>query len=176
MHKLEHLSLRKVKSRGGFTLVEAMVGIVVIGIVTSGLYALMVHGMRVAQWSKEEMRATQLLQEKLEKLRLYTWDQLTDTNTVPRQFVCGFNPEDPNLGGPGLPTPATVGASLSSWSEKQLVFSGTLDIANGPKDVTYGDDMKTVTVKVSWTSSTGLKRQRSVTTYFAQYGLQNYLL
>jgi prepilin-type N-terminal cleavage/methylation domain-containing protein len=176
MHKLENLSLRTGKSRGGFTLVESLVGIVVIGIVTSALYALMVHGMRVAQWAQEDMRATQMIQEKLEKLRLYTWDQITDTNTVPRQFVCSFNPEDPALGGPGLPKPSSVGASLASWSGKQLVYSGTLDITDGPPGVTYRDDLKTVTVKVLWTSSSGLKRQRSVTTYFAQYGLQNYLL
>jgi prepilin-type N-terminal cleavage/methylation domain-containing protein len=176
MHRLGQSSIRKAKATQGFTLVEALVGIVVVGIVMTGLYALMVHGMRTAQWAREDMRASQVLQEKLEKLRLYSWDQLTDTNTVPRSFVCGFNAEDPALGGAGLPTPSTVGASLSQWASKQLVFRGTFDIDDGPKNVSYRDSLKKVTVIVSWTSTTGLKRQRSVTTYFAQYGLQNYLL
>ena len=165
--------LGRLRAAQGFSLVEVLVAMLIIGVIVAGLYGTFAHGFRTAQLAREDFRATQILHEKLDKIRLMTWDQLTDSAIMPDRFVDSFNPEDPELGASGLSSVHGWG-SLGSVKGKNLVYAGIVTIQDGPADVTYGKYLKQVRIDLSWTSSTGLQRSRSIQTYSALYGSQHY--
>ena len=165
--------LSRLRAAQGFSLVEVLVAMLIIGVIVAGLYGTFAHGFRTAQLAREDFRATQILHEKLDKIRLMTWDQLTDSAIMPDRFVDSFNPEDPELGASGLSSVHGWG-SLGSVKGKNLVYAGIVTIQDGPADVTYGKYLKQVRIDLSWTSSTGLQRSRSIQTYSALYGSQHY--
>jgi prepilin-type N-terminal cleavage/methylation domain-containing protein len=168
--KEPHGPQRPAKSQGGFTLVEALFAMVIVGIVFTALYSAMASSQNTAQLAREDSRATQILIEKMDKLRLLTWDQLNDNTVVPDKFWMSFDPEDSDFGGDGLTNLKGAG----KYKKMELLYTGKITVANGPADVTYGTNMATVTIDLSWTSRTGMDRARSLTTYFAQNGEENY--
>src|SRR5947207_2759713 len=85
--------LGRLRAAQGFSLVEVLVAMLIIGVIVAGLYGTFAHGFRTAQLAREDLRATQILHEKLDKIRLMTWDQLTDSAIMPDRFVDSFNPE-----------------------------------------------------------------------------------
>jgi hypothetical protein len=108
------------------------------------------------QLDRENSRATQILLEKTEMLRVYNWDQITgnDTNTyIPTTFTVPFYPgtNDSNGG---------------------FNYSGTVVITNLVTTASYSNDLRTVTITLTWTSGKA-PRSRTMTTYVSQYGLQN---
>jgi Tfp pilus assembly protein PilV len=169
--------LRRSQKRGGFSIIENVIGMLVVGILVTALYGVISNGMRTEQWNREDLRATQLLIEKMDQLRVINWDQLADTNAVPRTFEARLNPEE---------TPAlrarviSIGGALTNMvmnttdGSKSLVYSGSILVTNAPAGTTYSSEMKQVTVTLNWTSAAGLPRTRSFTTFVARYGMQNY--
>jgi Tfp pilus assembly protein PilV len=71
------------RSRSGFTLVDVMFGALIIGVMVVGLYVGFSQGFAVIQLARENLRATQILEEKMETVRLYTWDQVNTPNFIP---------------------------------------------------------------------------------------------
>ena len=136
-----------------FSLVEVIIAIVVIGTVFVGVYAGIAQCFSVAQTARENARATQILQDKTETLRLYTWDQVA--NSIPSSFTNTYYP----AGSPG---------------HQGLTYRGTFTIANSPLSETYASDMKLVTVTLNWTSG-NINHQRQSTTLVSHYGLHNYI-
>jgi Tfp pilus assembly protein PilV len=153
---------RLAAATGGFTLVEAVFAMGVVGILIVALYALQASMASKVQIGREDLRATQILVKKLDQMRLFSWLQINDPNAVPKKFIETFDPEEDRYGNRGKP-------------RNTLTYSGSVDIADGPTDVSYGADMKTVTVTLQWKSVTGRARTRSATTYVAKYGQQNYI-
>jgi hypothetical protein len=148
----------------------------VVGILVVSLYGVISNGMRTEQWNREDLRATQLLIEKMDQLRVINWDQLADPTIVPRTFQASLNPEEtPALrtriisGGAGVTNMVVV-----NGPDKSMIFSGTLLVTDAPAGTTYSSEMKQVTVTLNWTSASGHPRSRSFTTFVARYGMQNY--
>src|SRR5437588_10845267 len=81
---------RQIKA-GAFLLMETLVGMLVVGIVFVALYSGMSSGFAVIQVAEENARATQILEEKLETVRLYTWAQLNTANFVPTNFTVAYS-------------------------------------------------------------------------------------
>jgi len=142
-----------------FTLMEVMLAVVIIGIEFTGLYVGMTQGFAVVQVARENLRATQILQEKMETIRLYTWDQITDSATpfIPRTFTASFYPDQ-----------------AGGTNNQGVLYSGTTTVANTAMTESYKDNFKQVTVNVSWTSG-NINRQRQMTTLVSRYGLHNYI-
>src|SRR3954471_19513485 len=91
--------LRIASKLGGFTLIEAMVSMAVVGILIGALYSGITWGMGNYQRARETMRATEILTEKLDSVRLFNWDQITNGTSIPSGFSCSFDAErDPNRG------------------------------------------------------------------------------
>src|SRR5262245_34507052 len=83
--------------QNAFTLVEVMVASALIGIMFLAFMGGFSMSFQRVQIDRENSRATQLLLEKTELVRLYNWDQITgvDTNTyIPTTFTAPFYPED----------------------------------------------------------------------------------
>ncbi len=62
--------------RSAFTLAEVMVGVSIMSIMFLTLYLGFTQGFSVVQGSRENLRATQILQQQAEVIRLYTWEQI----------------------------------------------------------------------------------------------------
>ena len=130
-----------------------MVGVGFLATVLVSLYLSFSSGFRFVQLTRENLRATQILTEKLETIRLYTWDQVNTAGFVPTNFATAFYP--------------------GSASTTGLVYTGTMKIGPAPVTESYSNDMRLVEVEVSWISG-DQERRRSMTTLVSLYGIQNY--
>ena len=139
-----------------FTLVEVVVAVGVLGIMLISLYLGISVGFSMTQAERENLRATQVMLERMEGIRLFTWDQLVDSTKNPPVFTNYFAPSSINLG------VMYVGA-----------MTVTTNISLSPS-ATYSANMRKVTVQASWTSR-GVAHARSMSTYVSKNGVQNYI-
>src|SRR5438132_5136178 len=95
MKLLTFISRRTGRRLHGFTLAEAIVGMGVVGVLIMSLYAALTSGFSAVQSGREDMRATQILVKKMDQIRLFNWDQITNGTSIPASFFEAFNPEAP---------------------------------------------------------------------------------
>ena len=143
------------KASGAFTLVEMLVSMSVLSFVFVSLYAGLASSTSSLQRAREKLRATQILTEKLEVIRLYNWDQVTTNGFIPSTFT---DYQYPNAG----------------VNNRGIVYSGT--IALGPAEVAtaYTNTMRKVTATVQWFSN-GIRNTNQMETLISQYGVQRYV-
>jgi type II secretory pathway pseudopilin PulG len=154
----------------GFTLVEALFSLAMVGVLIICMYSAFSSGFGGVQNEREDARATQILVTKMEQMRLLNWDQVT-TNGFPDEFTENFNPEVPVAG-------SSKGKTKGKGKGKSmdpLVYYGEIKVRKGPNDVSYQDDLRQIEISVEWETPNGRRRERNVTTYVARYGLQNYV-
>jgi type II secretory pathway pseudopilin PulG len=149
-----------------FSLVEVMVAASIMAIIFAALFAGISSTFSLMDVTRENLRATQIMVSRLEGLRLCAWsnNQLFNTSVVPTNFTDSFYP----LG-------------LNSSTNPGTSYAGTLTITTNfvmNPAATYNNNLAQVTISVAWTSSHGTVtnvHHRSMTTYVAQYGMQNYI-
>jgi len=95
------------------------------------------------------------MMEKTETLRLYSWDQLISSNFIQTSFTERYDPNSTN-------------------GSQGITYTGRVDFASVPMTTAYSDEMKQVTVSLSWTTGR-INRNRSFTTFVSRNGLQNYI-
>jgi len=137
----------------GFTLIDVMVAMGVLGIVLASLFASFTFGFNMIKFTREELQATQLLQEKLESIRLYNWDQALAANST---FTSPLGNSD------------------------SIFFTGTITnsapvFTEGTYSSAYTSALRQITVTITWTNN-NTKYSRSTSTYISSYGLFNYTL
>lgn len=126
----------------------------VVGIVCVSLYSGLTSGMASVRMSRENERATQIMTEKLDTIRLYSWEKLTTPGYIPTSFTKAFGPA--NLDG------------------SRITYAGTVTIGSAPVSTIYSTNLRQVTVTLDWTTGS-VRRQRSMTTMVAKDGMQNYI-
>jgi len=147
------------KHQSGWSLAELMISVVVIAIVFVSLFAAFGYGFCVIRATREDLRATQILTQKIEGIRLCTWTQLT--TQCPSTFQDTY--------------------TASGNTNSTLTYNGTITLASNPNlPAGYRDQVKLVTVTITWTTpgtanDPSLTHTRSMQTESAMYGLQNYL-
>jgi len=146
--------LRLRQKLAAFSLIEATVGMAVMGTVLGAMLSGITTGTFTMRMARENLRATQIMLEKVETIRLYSWDQINTPNFIPPTFQATYDPQGtPNVG---------------------LTYTGTMTIASAPIGSSYSNDMKMVTVHLSWQTS-GLQRDREFSSYISSNGLQDYI-
>ena len=140
--------------RMAFTLTEVMVAVGVLGVLFVSLYLAFTAGFAMVRVTRENLRATQILVQRSETVRLYTWSQLTNAAIFKTSFI-----DDAT---------ATLGTT----------FYGSIQLSS-PTNMgspTYLGDLRVVTISVQWTNGVGrsLPHQRQMQTQVAKNGLQNY--
>lgn len=153
------------RNRGGqrrgeraYTLVEVVVASLILAITSAAFYTGLSSGFTVTQFSREEVRATQIMMQQIEAVRLCTWSQLTNYS-----FQQVYDPLATNQ--------ATAG----------VVYGGQVTITNAasiPSSAAYAADMCLVTVSLSWTNWNAdrpVPHFRQMETQVARYGLQTYI-
>ncbi len=144
------------KSVRAMTLVDVVMGVAVLGIMAGAVLGSLRFGFFTLQMVRENQRATQIILEKLETIRLYSWDQVTaPTNFIPRTFNDVYDPTAPA-------------------DSQGVTYAGTVSVDDFPISTTYSTNMRQLTVTLNWTTRTIL-RSRTFTTYISKDGLQNYV-
>ena len=154
MRTLPTLANLQRRRETGATLVDVLFGAAIVGVMVVGLYLGFSQGFAVVQLARENLRATQILQEKMETVRLYTWDQVKTDGFIPSTFTAPFY-------------------AIGDQTEG-LTYNGRMTIADAPVAESYAADLRLVTVEVTWTSGT-VTRRRDMTTLISRYGLHNYI-
>lgn len=146
--------------RRAFSIMEALIALGLIGTAGVALLAGLSSGFVMMRFARENLRATQIMLEKVETIRLYSWEQVTQTSPpfIPATFTAPYDPNAPE--GSRGPT-----------------FQGTLTIEPiSPSAMTssYSNSMVQVTVRLTWQTGS-LTRQREFMSYISRYGLQDYI-
>ena len=143
----------------GHSLPETIIAVSLLGIMFISLYAGFTTGFGILRSTRENLRATEILNEQTERIRLLNWSQILDSaNYLPSTFIKPFDPSDKSSG---------------------PVFHGRIE-TSVPTDwpEPYQDRGRLITITLTWTNwegSTPLTHQRQVQTCVARYGMQQYL-
>jgi prepilin-type N-terminal cleavage/methylation domain-containing protein len=152
-----------------YTFVEVMVAVAIIGIMTVVLYAGISISFGVIHRTRENLRATQILVQRVETVRLYNWDQLRFTGT-PAWFQTNFVDQyDP------ISTTNSGGGAVYHGNIRLTVPPPTSVL---PSTVSYRTNVALVTVTLRWTNSSGatlFPHQRTYETLVAKSGMQTYV-
>lgn len=146
-------------ARSAFSLIEVVVAVSIILVVFLTIFGVLTSGLTMTKASRENLRATQIMLDKMEGIRLYNWDQVTNGTTLLGSFTNYFF-ETNNIG--------TVSASGNGVS-----YTGLVSVAATPFSNSYSSSMRLISVQVGWVS--GTYHSRSMSTYVSQDGLENYV-
>src|SRR5439155_12140355 len=81
-------------TQGAFTFVEVLVAVLIMGLMMFSLFACFSSGFTIIQSARENLRATQILLQRMEAVRLFTWRQTLDTtNYLKPTFVDYYDPQ-----------------------------------------------------------------------------------
>jgi len=137
------------------TLVEIVMAIAILGVMSSGIFGSFRYGFFTLQLVRENQRATQIILEKVETIRLYNWEQIQPTNNfIPATFTDVYDPQ------------ATTNA-------QGTVYTGTVTVTNCSLGSSYAGSLRELIITLNWVTG-DIQHTRSLTTYIAKDGLQNY--
>ena len=135
----------------GYTFIEVLVAAALLGFLVFSLYTTFSFGFATVALSQENLRADQILVQKLETLRVYNWTNIVN-NYIPTNFPEWFS----ETGGVNYDGSLSISPFVPSTANE-----------------TYSDTLRQVTVSVQWISGR-VARTRSMTTLVSQYGIQTY--
>jgi len=134
-----------------------MVAIAVTTVMGTALYAGIGVAFSQLRLSRENLRATQILEGKMEIVRQYNWNQVaTFAGFIPTKFTESFYANNPTN------------------TSANFVYTGTVTITNAPITESYSNDLKMIRINLAWKSG-GIIHTRQATTFVSQYGLQRYV-
>src|SRR5947199_10846671 len=113
------ISSRKRRMAAAFSLVETTVGLSIIATVGGAMMTGITSGYFTMQMARENSRATQIMLEKVETIRLYTFDQINNKN---------YN----GTGLPFIPTSFTNYYDPNGATSRGLAYRGTMPSTNAP--------------------------------------------
>lgn len=151
---------------GGFSLLEVFISIFLMAVIFCGMSFGVSTTFKLLENTRENVRGTQIIISRLERVRLCAWGngQLFNTNIIPVSFTDYFYP----LGMNGTTNTGTV-------------YGGTMVIStNFPMTpaASYSNSLAQVVVTITWTNGVnGVTNihTRSMTTFVSEYGMQNYI-
>jgi len=137
------------------TLVEVVMATGILGIVAGAIIGTFNCGFFILQAIRYNQRATQILMEKVETIRLYNWTQVNTSGFIPSTFWDDYDPQ----GAPG---------------KKGVRYYGYITLSSVPWSASYSTNMKQINISLLWNSK-GRIQVRRATTYIAKDGVQNYV-
>lgn len=130
----------------GFTLVEVMISMVLLAIVLAGAFSTYILGIRMMSDFREEVRATQIIQSEIERLRTQNFTQL-GTYLGENEFT-------------------SKGEFINEFSDAYTARRTVSSISGGSQYL--------VSIRVQWTSQSGRQQTRWFNTVFTKDGLNDY--
>ena len=111
------------KSQKGGTLVEVVIAVTILAIMGGGIISSINYGLFMMRLARENARATQIILEKLETIRLYSWSEVTNNGFVPSAFTDVYDPQAPA-------------------NQQGAVYNGTMTVSNVNFSSTYSTNMR----------------------------------
>jgi prepilin-type N-terminal cleavage/methylation domain-containing protein len=151
-----------------YTLTEVMVAILVSAVMFVSVYLGISSSFSVIQRTRENLRASQILMQRMETVRLYTWDQLRNV-PVAKPFQTNFSEAYDPLGG-------TNGAGVVYFGTVAVTVPPPVSVL--PANCSYRANVALVSVTVQWTNKTEggfFPHRRQFQTLAAQRGMQQYV-
>ena len=139
---------------------EVVIGLLILGISCLALYGAIAMGYTSVWFGRENLLATQIIQEKIEAVRLYNWEQINDPSFIPGTFQVVDGPNNDS--------------SRRSTTGSGTVYEGKVTIGDPPFASNYQDRMKLVTVELRWKTGK-VQRQRSLSTLVTLNGLHTFV-
>ena len=148
--------------KNAFTFAEVLIAVGILGFVSTSLLIGFKAGFCMIQSTRENLRATQIMVQKMEAVRLFTWSQVGNTtNYLKSNFTEVYDP---------------LGATNNSSGPKYTGFVTASVPAVGDLPEAYRTNMRTVTVNIYWTNSNRtVTHHRVMRTRVARNGMQNYI-
>ena len=140
-------------------MMEVVMATGIIAITGAGVIGSINYGLCIIRLARENQRATQVMLEKLEAIRLYNWSEVTNSNFIPGTFTAAYDP-----------TSATNSQGTTYYGTMSVsvpAFTGT--------SPNYANNIRQFNVALTWTNAGGIPHRRSLSTYVAQNGMQNYV-
>ena len=142
--------------QAGSCLVEVIIATAILIIMVAGLLNSFGYGFLVTQVVRENQRATQIILEKVEIIRLYNWDQVNTSGFIPATFTDVYDPQ--------------------STSSPGITYNGTLTITPYPGGgASYSANIKQLVITLQWTTANRIPHSRTLATLIAKDGIQNYV-
>ena len=135
-------------------------GIAVLGIMFASFFGGLSQSLSIVQASREHLRATQIMTEKMDTIRLYTWQQITTPGYIPQTFQVPFNP--------------TANLTNLSTGAAGITFNGAVRIQQSSLTESYKDAIREIKITLTWQSGK-VTRQAEMSTFVSQYGMQSYI-
>jgi type II secretory pathway pseudopilin PulG len=140
----------------GTTIVEIVISTCILSIMAAGIIGCFAYGFYVMELARENQRATQIILEKFETVRLYNWDQVLAPGFIPATFEDVYDPQ--------------AGSGSTG-----VAYHGTVAVRNVPFSSSYSSNMRELVITLTWSSSRNLSRTRTMSTFVAKDGVQNYV-
>jgi type II secretory pathway pseudopilin PulG len=137
------------------SLVDLVMAVAVLGIMASGIFGSFRYGFFTMQLVRENQRATQVILEKVETIRLYNWDQVNSNGFIPAKFSESYDPQ-------------------ATTNNQGVTYYGTVTVTNCTLVSPYAANLRQLTLTLNWTTR-DIPHTRSLTTYIAKDGIQNYV-
>src|SRR5687767_7962577 len=153
--KIKASLVKRMRKLAAFSLIEATIGMGIVGTTIATLFSGFTSGFFTMQMARENLRATQIMLERVETIRLYSWDQINEPGYITPTFTAAYDPDAP------------VG-------QTGLVYNGTIQIVDCDVPSSYAAEMKKVIVRVNWKTG-NLQRSREFTSFISRYGMQDYV-
>ena len=133
----------QVGGKDGFTLVEVVVSMVLLSIIFASAFATYFLGLRMINDAREEVRASQIIQSEIERLRTKNWTQL-------QAYSSGetFEPQ---------------GEYIKEYTTDYNAYRYVIPITS--------NNQMLIAVRVQWTTSNGRQTVRWFNTIFTKDGL-----
>jgi len=142
----------------GFTLVETMVATFIAAIVVPSLFAGFAAGFSMVKAAREDLRATQVILQRMEAIRLSAFDTLQNSAKHPPKVTEYYSASGTTNGNGGA------------------AYTVSYKCAPGHTGLppSYRTNILQITVEASWKSG-NVQRSRSMQTYVSRYGIQRYV-
>src|SRR5437667_2604899 len=141
-------TVKPVSFAQAYALIELMVASALLGLIVFSVYSAFSFGFATIKVTSEDIRADQILVQKLETLRIYDWSKI-NSSYIPTNFTATYS---------------TGGSSTG------VSYNGAIAISQAPVGQSYSNTLRQVTVSVSWVSA-GVPRSRNMTTFVSQSGI-----
>lgn len=139
-----------------FSLVEAAVGMGVVGTTIAAMFSGIATGFFTIRMARENLRATQIMLEKVETIRLYRWQQITNQGFIPDLFTNKYDP-------------------VKQTGNEGLLYYGQMSVTNALGiDSKYSNNMRMIIIRLNWKTG-NLDRSREFRSFVSRYGLQDYI-
>ncbi len=144
--------------RLGFTLIESIVATFIAAIVLPTIYASLASGFSMIKASREDLRATQVIVQRMEAIRLSPYQLLQNPAAYPTNVTEYYSESGKAAGQGGVP------------------YTVTYTCAPGPSGLppSYRTNVQVVTVSAAWKVG-NVQCRRSMQTYVARYGIRRYV-